>query len=230
MRASLKFLNESFDRFNLLIFNCRLPRPEMRISSARTFMGQFKAKRRWSGGRCCESLHISVSDRYDIPQSDLEDIIIHEMIHLFIHIDKMKDSSSHGRIFRKLMLEINSRFGRNITISHRCTPAQIESDSGKTHSIMCLCTMSDGRRLMCRVSQGKVFEIHKAFEEWDLVRAQEWFMVYGSGFNRFPRIRSPKLFPVDEEGITLIESGVRLEFEVVSGGTEVVRVAGKIRR
>lgn len=231
MRATLQFLETCFDRFNKDIFLNTLPRPMMHISSARSFMGQFKTERHGGLLRGSKEMyHLTLSNRYDLKESVLEDVVIHEMIHFFIHYKKLKDSSSHGPQFRKLMNEINRGHGRKITVSHRCTKEELESDSAKAHSIVCLCTMTDGRRLVCRVSQSKVFEIHRAFKEWDKVAREEWFWVYGSYFNRYRRVLTPRLFSVDEEGLRVIESGTRLEFTEVSEGRMTLCPAGRTTR
>ncbi|MDE7349565.1 MAG: SprT-like domain-containing protein [Muribaculaceae bacterium] len=228
MRASSEFLEERFDRFNREIFHDSLPRPEMHISSARSFMGQFKTERhRTFPGKIKETYHLTLSDRYDLEPSVLEDIVIHEMIHYFIHYKRIKDSSSHGPQFRKMMHEINRTFGRRITVSHRCSKEELESDSSKAHSIVCLCTMTDGRKLVCRASQSKVFELHRAFQEWDKVMREEWYWVYGSYFNRYRRVLTPRLFSVDQEGLDVISSGTPLEFVEVSGGRMILRPAGR---
>lgn len=230
MRATIKFLEECFRRFNREYFLDRLPVPNLHITSARTFMGQFRVNVTRKGLRRTETLHLSLSNRYDMPEETLEDIVIHEMIHLMIHVEKIKDDSAHGQVFRRQMHDINRRFGRHITVSHRCTREELQSDNGKSHSIICLCRMSDGRRLMCRVSKSRIFDIYRVFSEWDDVTSQEWYMVYGNRFNHLPRVLTPKLFSVDEEGISLIESGVRLEFAEVSGGRMILRAAGATRR
>ncbi len=231
MRATLDFLENRFELYNRDIFRNGLPRPLMHISSARSFMGQFKVERqRRILGKTKETYHLTLSDRYDMEESTLEDVVIHEMIHFLIHYKKIKDTSSHGMHFRELMNEINKRFGRHITVSHRCTKKELESDDAKAHSIVCLCTMTDGRKLVCRVSQSKVFEIHRAFQEWDKVAKEEWYWVYGSYFNRYRRVLTPRLFSVDSEGLGVIGSGTRLEFVEVSGGSTILRPAGRIER
>ncbi len=138
MKANLEFLADRFDKFNHEIFRDELPRPQMHISSARSFMGQFKTiKHRMLPEKTKESYHLTLSDRYDLDIDVLEDVVIHEMIHYFIHFKKIRDSSSHGLQFRKLMNDINRGFGRHITVSHRCSKEELESDSSKAHSIIC---------------------------------------------------------------------------------------------
>ena len=231
MRATIEFLEERFHQFNRDIFGNVLPVPLLHITQARTFMGQFKVNRQSSLlSKRKEIYHLTISCRYDLEESALEDILIHEMIHYLIHYKKIKDTSSHGLHFRELMTEINCRFGRHITVTHRCTKTELESDSAKAHSIICLCTMTDGKKLVCRVSQSKVFEIHFAFQQWDKVEKEEWYWVYGSYFNRYRRVLTPRLFSVDKEGLDNIASGTLLEFAEVSGGRTILRPAGRMVR
>ena len=216
MRPNLEFLEDRFFIYNRKIFNSELPKPMMHISSARSFMGQFKVVRnRTQLGKAKDSYHLTLSNRYDLEENVLEDVLIHEMIHFLIHVRRIKDTSSHGLNFRKLMNEINEIYGRHITVSHRCTKAELESDASKAHSIVCLCTMTDGRKLICRVAQSKVFEIHRAFQEWDKVEKEEWYWVYGSYFNRFRKVVTPRLFSVDKEGLDNLTSGNLIKFVYV---------------
>lgn len=225
MKANLSFLKETFDKYNRQIFGGTLPTPEFHISNARSFMGQFEVKRH-NYHRSEKTLLLTLSGRYEIPERQLEDIVIHEMIHFHIYYAKLRDTSSHGRIFRSLMNDINTRHGRHITISHKCSKEEYESDTSQSHSIICLCTMTDGRKLICKASQSKIFELHRAFQEWDKVVKDEWFWVYGSYFNRYRRVLTPRLFEVDKDGLCLIESSTRLEFAEESDGRMVVRCAG----
>ncbi len=212
MKADLQFLSERFDRFNSLIFKNPLPRPMMHITEAKSFIGQFKMERHPRGGAGGCIYHISLSSRYDLPEEVLEDTVIHEMIHFLIHHNGIRDTSSHGKVFRQIMNDINSRFNRHVTVSHRCTSGQLDSDTRNSHSIVCLCVMTDGRHLVCKVTQSKVFEIYRAFCNWDKVASQEWYWVFGSYFNRYRKVVTPKLFSVDEEGLSQVRSGVALHF------------------
>lgn len=222
MKATIEFLNDRFDKFNRTIFRDPLPRPLTHITTAKSFLGQFKEERSGFAGRV-KTYHLTLSNRYDLPEEVLEDTVIHEMIHFKIAHAGLRDTSSHGKIFRQTMNEINTRFGRHITVSHRCTPEQLDSDDSKTHSIVCLCTMADGRQLIARVANAKVFELKRAFDEWDRVAGQEWYWVYGSYFNRFRKVMTPKLFACDHEGLRLVREGTRLEFTAGRDGRPVLQ-------
>lgn len=124
MKADLGYIEKKFDEYNRLIFEGKLPRPRFYISNARTFMGQcvFKRRRRWTGKVENYDYCIRINGRYDLPENEIDDILVHEMIHLLIAASGIRDTSSHGKMFRVLMNGINDRYGRKITISHRLTP------------------------------------------------------------------------------------------------------------
>ena len=71
-----------------------------------------------------DGCELRISARMDLPQNTVDDTIIHEMIHYFIHYNRLPERAPHGPIFRSIMNGINASYGRNITVSHRCTPAQ----------------------------------------------------------------------------------------------------------
>ena len=62
---------------------------------------------------------ISVSSYYQLTLEEIDDVLIHEMIHYSIAYTGLKDTSSHGIVFRGMMDKINRTFGRHITISVR---------------------------------------------------------------------------------------------------------------
>lgn len=223
MRATIDFLRQRFETFNRDIFSSRLPMPELHITQARSFVGQFRYERRGSLFRTKEIRHLSLSSRYDLPENVLEDIVIHEMIHYYIHWSKQPDTSSHGRIFQQMMYAINRSHGRHISISHRCSKEELDSDDSKSHSIVCLCRMADGRHLACRVAKNCVFDLHDAFRRWPEVVEEEWYWVYGSYFNRYRNVRTPKLYKIDEEGMDIIKAGTILEFAEDPAGRRIIR-------
>jgi len=118
MTPTLELIAEKFDRLNNLCFGGQLPRPAIKLSRAKTFVGMMTYKRDRS------DFCLRISTMFDLEEEELEDVILHEMIHYHIAYRRLHDTSSHGKLFRHYMNDLNSRFGRHITISHRSTPAQ----------------------------------------------------------------------------------------------------------
>ena len=109
MRATLEFVQDRFDEFNRLCFEGKLPQVPMRISNARTYLGvcRYRKRRRLFGGYEMYGFSISISARFDLPEAEIEDTIIHEMIHYYIWQNGIKDTSAHGQEFRRIMEEKN---------------------------------------------------------------------------------------------------------------------------
>ena len=53
---------------------------------------------------------ISVSNYYKLTTEQIDDVLIHEMIHYSIAYTGLKDTSSHGIVFRGMMDKINRTF------------------------------------------------------------------------------------------------------------------------
>lgn len=117
MRYTLEFAQQCFDHFNREIFNGELPTPKFCLTNVRTYMGQMRRSttRKLFSKKTLYTMKLNV--RYDQDQRQAEDIIIHEMIHQYLWVKKLKDCSAHGPIFRDAMQKINRAHGRNITIS-----------------------------------------------------------------------------------------------------------------
>ena len=64
---------------------------------------------------------LRINTRIDLPEEEIEDTIIHEMIHYFIEVNKMEDSSAHGPLFLHMMNTINEKFGRHLTVSRKAS-------------------------------------------------------------------------------------------------------------
>lgn len=82
MKATIKFATERFREFNRQMFEGRLPEVPILMSDAGRALGMLKyeRKRDLSGNVTCGNFRILISTRYDLPQEQIEDTIIHEII------------------------------------------------------------------------------------------------------------------------------------------------------
>lgn len=64
---------------------------------------------------------LRINTRFDLPEDLLQDTILHEMIHYYIAVNHLRDTSTHGQLFRREMKRINEQGNRHITISYRLT-------------------------------------------------------------------------------------------------------------
>lgn len=65
------------------------------------------------------SFHLRFSSAFDLQEEEWEDTIIHELIHYYLAFFDMNDKTSHGENFKRMMKDINARFGRHVSISYK---------------------------------------------------------------------------------------------------------------
>ena len=212
MTANEEFVKDTFVRFNAELFRSELPMPRIRLSRASSFLGklQYKVHRRGFGRKPTYSDYTLIfSTLYDLPQAELEDVVIHEMIHYLLMIRGIEDSSAHGPQFRSYMNAINERFGRNITVSHKGRAA----DTGRMHYVgicelngvvkpvgasvdkvrklqqedkvgLIVCSKDMAPRLAAGVR--KIFPVSKI----------DWYVTNHPYFSKFPHLRTVKMYLV----------------------------------
>jgi len=183
-----------------MCFDGALPRIPIKLSGARGFVGRltYRPVRDWRGRIVRrEDFILRISRRFDLPEAEIEDTLIHEMIHYWIGWKGLQDTATHGRIFREKMKEINTLHGRHLTISHKSTPEELDRDTRIREHHVCVSRLADGRIAVTVAASSCVAKIRRAFRWSPTIRSSTWFESTDPWFNRFPHCRSPKLFPVD---------------------------------
>lgn len=203
MRTTLEYIEERFDRYNRQMFGGRLPRISIRLSDAKTFLGQCVSRvvTHPDGSREHTDFELRISSRFDLPQETVDDTIIHEMIHYFIHYNGLCDSSAHGPIFRSIMQSINIAHGRNITVSHKSTPSErADSDSRRRWHIIAVLRLQDpvsdhiGIKVLPRTTV-KVIEYCRRVSLSPQVTAIELYLHNAPYFNRYPSSAALRYHP-----------------------------------
>lgn len=200
MTPTVEYLEERFDTFNRMCFDGALPRIPIKLSRARTFVGRliYRPVRDWRGRVVRrEDFVLRISTYFDLPEAEIEDTLIHEMIHYWVAWKGIKDTSSHGKEFRRIMKEINALHGRHLTISHKSTPEEQDRDTRVRDHWFCVSQLADGRTALTVAAQPCIARIRRAFRWSPTVRSQTWYHSRDPWFNRYPHCRSPKIFPID---------------------------------
>lgn len=206
MRANLKFIGETFRKYNTICFAGKLPEIRIEITDAERQLGGFCYPVRTAStktGRRLQTVECSMklSRRFDMEQTLLEDVIIHEMIHFFIWYEGYEDTSAHGKLFKALMNEINSRFGRNITVRHKDTASLYDGDRKIKRHYFCVVKWNDGKWTLTQSASTKVFEIDDYFESRPDIVEKTWYFNTDPWMNRFPTSRSVKCYKITAEDI-----------------------------
>lgn len=201
MIATIEYIERKFNEFNALIFSGALAPLPIRLSSARTLLGQLRYKRRrtlWGGWKY-EDFQLVITRRRDMPETLLEDTIIHEMIHYHILSNNLKDTSAHGRIFRSMMNDINARFKRNITISHRSSDEELSDDTEIRQHYLCISRLKDGRTTITVVAKNRLFSLWETPSKCPDIVDYRWYFSTNPFFNRYRRSLTLKLYLITPE-------------------------------
>ena len=203
MLITVSDIQSIFNIYNSLCFDGKLPLPRIRIGHAKGYLGQlrYKVKKDKSGKATYSDFSLNFTQRYEMDQEKLEDVVIHEMIHYYIHYNNIQDTSAHGVVFRKMMDDINIRFKRNITISDRSgLPVSDESQQIKMH-LVCVATLKSGDTGVAVCTRTRAFEIYDELpRRYDILKFS-WYFTSDQYFNRFKRTNTAKLYRADKEEV-----------------------------
>ncbi|MBP5691037.1 MAG: SprT-like domain-containing protein [Bacteroidaceae bacterium] len=192
MIPTIEYVQQKFREFNVTMFDGRLPEPPISITNAKTYLGvcAFRKHRKWHGRLEYSDFRIRISRRFDLPQDEIDDTIIHEMIHYYIGLFSPADMPGHSALFRRMMADINERFGRNIRVSHRLSAEQQEQaiDHRPKKHIVAKVVLKDGRTgiKVIPCMERHIRRYHRGMMASGKVSSIEFFQTTDPFFNRFP--------------------------------------------
>lgn len=191
MIPTTAYIHEKFDEFNHLMFEGKLPRVPVRITRARSYLGllSYTVKRNLFGKKLYSDFLLSVSAVRDLPENVIDDTVIHEMIHLYIHHNGYGDTGAHGRLFRGMMDRINRSFNRNITVKHEVTEEEKRSDRQIRAHYICRLRLATGQTAVVVSQKSAVLNLWNEIECSRLVSDFRWFGSINPFFNRYTRSR-----------------------------------------
>lgn len=203
MKATVPYIEAKFAEFNQRYFGSELSPVPVELSKAASYVGQCTFKTKKLAGITIRryDLRIRISTRHDLPEQEVEDTIIHEMIHCYIWQKGLRDTSTHGKVFREIMNRINSLYGRHITVSHRLTREQREEglDKRPKWHLIALVSFADGRqgiKLLPRIP-ARVSAYDRVLKRSGNASAIEYYLEKNAWFNRFPTSSAYNVFYAD---------------------------------
>ena len=189
------------------MFAGQLPKLPIELSDAKTFLGvcAFKTRKGKDGKEICYDFKLRINTRIDLPETEIEDTIIHEMIHYFIGYNQLEDASAHGPMFLHMMNSINAKYGRHLSVSYKVTKEQREQaiDAKQHWRVVAVVKFKDGRygiKVLPRIQQRIVNYYTKVSSSKDVERV-ELYMSNNVYFNRFPNSSVLNAHYVDIEEI-----------------------------
>lgn len=205
MKATVEYVERKFREFNESYFSGGLKEIPIALSNAKTFQGMLTYKKRklLSGKWYFHDFKMLINTRIDVEEAELEDTILHEMIHYYIYSNQFQDTSSHGQLFRKIMNSINQNFGRHITISKKLTKAEHEQliNSRPAKHVFAIVTLDNGNKYVKVVPRirERIFQVHQNFLKYFRVKEIKWYYAENTYLNRFPSSVAMKLYSFDEQ-------------------------------
>ena len=210
MRANLNYLYKKFVEFNETIFKSSLPPIEIKISRGGKVLGCLHKKTSRLGLRTSYSM--TFTNRYDMPEQMLEDILIHEMIHYRVALDGIADTSMHGDCFKAIMNQINREHGRNISLRVELPKQVLESDNMSVRNYIITCRMKGyDSRLFMRCALTRIFDIYRELQNIRRVSDIRFYSSTSAVFNRYSNSRSVKLYKMTDEVKEVLEMSPELE-------------------
>ena len=207
MKATIPYIEQKFEEFNQQMFAGQLPKLPIELSDAKTFLGvcAFKTRKGKDGKEICYDFKLRINTRIDLPEAEIEDTIIHEMIHYFIGYNQLEDASAHGPMFLRMMNSINAKYGRHLSVSYKVTKEQREQaiDAKQHWRVVAVVKFKDGRygiKVLPRIQQRIVNYYTKVGSSKDVERV-ELYMSNNVYFNRFPNSSVLNAHYVDIEEI-----------------------------
>lgn len=198
MVASLEYIEKKFKEYNELMFEGKLQPLPFKLTTARTFLGQvrFYQEKQPDGTMRYMNFQFVISTKVDLPETEVEDTIIHEMIHYWILSNQMQDTGPHGDIFKAKMKEINLRFNRNLSIVHKATKEEADQDKEVRQHLICVVRLRTNQMGICIASKSRLFQLWDEMPNFPKAAECNWYVSTDPFFNRFPRATSAKLYPI----------------------------------
>lgn len=203
MKANVAYLENKFKYYNELMFGGLLKPVPIGLADVSSYMGRcnFTTKRLPDGRVHKTAFNMVFNTRIDISEEELDDTLIHEMIHYFIGCHQLIDTGPHGHIFKSVMESLNSTYGRHITVSARLDRDQKEQQRGTARKwhIVAIVRLKDGRtgiKVLPLVAE-KAAAYYKTIYHKAFVRTVELYLHDDPYFNRFPCSSATNIFEAD---------------------------------
>lgn len=144
---------------------------------------------------------LSISNYYDQTEYQFRNVLLHEMIHLSIAASGIKDTSSHGVVFRGMMARLN-REGWNISVTTpmQGTPKAYTGSSNIIRQYLVLAIeMKDGNLFLSSVNPKFAKALNQRLQRLREVRHYAWYTTNDKWFEDMPKVRSLRGRRVDAD-------------------------------
>ena len=214
MKITTDVLAEYFQQFNRDYFGDGLPLPRLVLSHSRTRLGSFscKSKMTWRGRKLTD-LTIRISTYYNMTEWQMQNVLLHEMIHYSIAYTGLKDTSAHGVVFRGMMDNLNRKYGWEITVMQdtkgwglsEMAQRKIDSQRGAKRLVLAMRTR-DGRCFLSVVNPKFRDKLEAQIKKVPEIVWHQWFISSDEYFCNFPAVRTLRGRRVPEEQLKVLQA------------------------
>lgn len=221
MIPSIEYIERKFDEYNAQMFEGKLPKLPFKLSSARSALGMIRyvSVPQKDGTYRYDGFEFVISTRVDLPEREVEDTILHEMIHYYILSNQMQDTSAHGEIFHRIMRDINRRYNRAVTVTHRRTREEEDKDTEVREHLLCVTRMRTNRMYVTIANRSRLLQLWDDMPRQRDVAECRWYLTRDPYFNRYPRANTPKLYLI---GYDELEAHLKGATRLLRQGNNIV--------
>lgn len=193
MQVTPQQLKDWFAVFNQRYFKSKLTEPQFTVGHSRTRLGSLSWKIRRTGFLHTKNNYtIRLSNYYDVDERSFKSVLLHEMIHLYIESQHIKDTSSHGVMFRRIMAYINAD-GWNITVTSKTNGScKAESVIKKRRRVVLAAVTTTGKHILSVINPDYIIRIDKILSHSSNVKFHAWYTSDDEYFADFPAVRTPR--------------------------------------
>ena len=157
-------LKEIFNEWNEKAFEGKLPIPNFKLTTTKRMLGSYTLSNRL----------ISVSVFYDRTENEFVNTIVHEMLHYYIHYFNIKDTSAHGRVWKRMANDLNKRFpelsiARCGTHSHVVNKNLLELKGGAKKRIVFVGKGKNGNYYGSIIPEKNLNRFHRIYTNWSFL-------------------------------------------------------------
>jgi len=201
MVLTTKFIEDNFRRFNADYFDGKLITPMFAVSNKKMAFGTLQVGNKRSTKEV--TYKMSVSDYYIRSEQDIQNTILHEMIHLYIRQNGLRErGDAHGKLFQSIADKIN-KHGWNVTTK---TSSKNLVPKTKTLYNMVAFIDANGKPFLMRYSRTKKSNLIRWFIKQGVDdNSVIWFVSDNIHYDGFPlcvkRIRGKYISDDEYNGI-----------------------------
>lgn len=207
---TIEWLKQRFCRFNDLYFSGSLPEPQFRLTNTKSMLGTYRQEKVYHPILKPHIRHIiSISLYFQRTPNEYENTLLHEMIHYYINYHKIKDTSTHGEVFRSIMEQLNREHGWDLSISTKVNHKLSKANRGKLYVVLSM-KLTDTTHLIAVVNRKNMVKLNSEANRNPLILEHHWYLSTDPYFDQFPVVRTLKGYHITEEQWTKVQALTKL--------------------